>query len=393
MTYQQTRQIQVVVIGAGMIGSTIAARLAQRGAAVTLVDQGAPGAGTSSTSYAWVNSNGKEPESYFQLNLAGLETHHKLAAQGGRWLQPTGHVEIAVSAEHDQRLRERMDRLVTRGYAVEQVSAARARDLLPDVQVPIDARTIAFFAKEAHVFPALYVAQRLGEAREAGVRVRPRTRVVGLRPDGDGGALTFDDGSTLRAEVVVCAVGRWTEKVAALAGARAPMAGYTHPGDVTVGYLLETDPVPARLDRLVTTQWLNVRPDGGGRLLMQALDLDESADPEHVPATDSALAMTYLERLRALVPAAGGATVRRLVVGRRAMPADGHTIVGPLPDLPWLYAVATHSGVTLAPFLGDAVTAEIFGEPEARFADYRPDRFRHADAEIEPTNPRRPGEQ
>lgn len=385
--------MQIVVIGAGMIGTTIAARLAQRGAAVTLVDQGLPGAGTSSTSYAWVNANGKEPESYFELNMAGVEAHHKLAAQGGRWLQPNGHVEIAVDAEHDLRLRERMDRLATRGYAVEQVSTARAEDLLPDVRVPDDARTIAFFAQEAHAFPALYVAQLLGEAQEAGVRLRTHTRVVGLSPDGDGGRVTFDDGTSARADVVVCAVGRWTEQVAALAGAQAPMAGYTQPGDVTVGYLMETDPVPVRLDRLVTTPWLNVRPDGGGRLLLQALDLDEGADPDHVPATDSALATTYLERLRALIPAAAAATVRRLVVGRRAMPADGHTIVGPLPDVPWLYAVATHSGVTLAPFLGDAVTAEIFGEPEARFADFRPDRFRHINAVVPPATPRRPGEQ
>lgn len=340
--------MQIVVIGAGIIGATIAARLGQRGAAVTLVDRGLPGAGTSSTSYAWVNANGKEPERYFELNMAGVEAHHKLAAHGGRWLQPNGHVEIAVDAEHDLRLREQMGRLAARGYAVEQVSAVRAGDLLPDVQVPDDARTIAFFAQEAHVFPALYVAQMLAEAREAGVTVRPRTRVVGLSPDGDGvgdgGVVTLDDGSTLRADVVVCAVGRWTEQVAALAGAQAPMAGYTQPGDVTVGYLVETDPLPVRLDRLVNTAWLNVRPDGGGRLLLQALDLDESADPEQVPATDSALATTYLERLGALIPAAVGATVRRLVVGRRAMPSDGHTMVGPLPDVPWLYAVPPTAG-------------------------------------------------
>ena len=56
--------MDVVVIGAGVIGVSVAVELARRGAKVTIVESEWPGAGTSSTSYAWVNSNSKEPVSY-----------------------------------------------------------------------------------------------------------------------------------------------------------------------------------------------------------------------------------------------------------------------------------------------------------------------------------------
>ena len=385
--------MDIVVIGAGVIGVTVAARLAQRGATVTLLDKGAPGSGTSATSYAWVNANGKEPEAYFELNLAGVQAHHKLDPQGNQWLQPGGHVEIATEEAHVKDLQRRMGRLSSRGYDVVEVSAGRARDLLPDVIVAEDARLIAYFSQEAHAYPLLYLSHVLAQAREAGVTVRDHAEVVQLAPASAGAIVTLADGSVLDADVVVSAVGRWTGKLASLAGATVPMATFTHPGDVTVGYLLETGPLPARLNRLLTSPWLNVRPEGGGRLLLQALDLDATADPGAVPSVDSELAQTFLERLRAVVRNTEAATIRRLVVGQRAMPADGHTIVGPVPQAPWLYVVATHSGVTLAPFLGDAVTAEVFGEEEPRFADFRPSRFTDAAHIVPPVTPRKPGQQ
>lgn len=384
--------MKTVVIGAGVVGASIATRLAQRGAAVTLVDHGIPGTGTSSTSFAWINANGKEPESYYELNLAGIAAHYDLESNE-EWLRPGGHVEIAVEAPHVRHLRGRMERLVGRGYAAEEIDADRARDLLPDVLVPDQADTIAYFPQEGYCFPLLYLARMLEEGRAAGVTLRDRTGVTSLDADGDGAKVTLSDGSVLRADAVVSAVGRRTSELMALAGATVPMASFTEPGDVTVGYLLRTAPLPVRLSRVLTTPWLNVRPDGGGRLLLQALDLDVTADPGAVPAADSALAQDYLERLRAVVRNAGAASIAEVVVGQRVMPADGFTVAGSVPQAPWLYAVATHSGVTLAPFLGAAIAGELFGEEEPLLADFRPGRFAQGARIVAPRKPRKPGEQ
>ncbi|GIT82053.1 hypothetical protein LLS1_37220 [Leifsonia sp. LS1] len=108
---------------------------------------------------------------------------------------------------------------------------------------------------------------------------------------------------------------------------------------------------------------------------MQALDLDVTADPSNVPATDSPLAQEFLRRLRHIINGADTAQVERLVVGQRAMPSDGRTIAGPLTSAPWLYVVATHSGITLAPFLGESVADEVLGKEREELDPFRPDRF------------------
>jgi len=68
-----------VVIGAGVLGASVAARLAEAGVHVTLLEADQPGRGTSRWSFAWVNSNDKGPRPYHDLNHAGLRAWAQLA--------------------------------------------------------------------------------------------------------------------------------------------------------------------------------------------------------------------------------------------------------------------------------------------------------------------------
>ncbi|WP_172121987.1 FAD-dependent oxidoreductase [Devosia sp. 919] len=386
--------MNVAVIGAGVIGATVAARLAQKGAAVTLIEQATPGSGTTSTSYAWINSNGKEPPAYYNLNLAGLQAHMRLSPKDETgWLGLGGHVEFAVDDHHRDNLAARVKRLQGWGYGAEDISPEQAQTLLPDVRLPKGIQRIAHYTDEAYAYPAKYLAFMLTEARQAGVEMRTGVEVTSFEPEGDATALTLSDGSTLRVDKVVSAAGRWTRSVAALAGVDVPVREFTEPGDVVVGYLAVTNPLPVQLSRLITSPWLNVRPAGGGRLMLQALDLDATADPRNVPDPDSRLARTFLERLRALLANTEGARIETIMVGQRVMPEDGRTIVGPAPNLPWLYVVATHSGITLAPYLGEAIAAELFGEKQDAFEEFRIERFMTDTTYGQPYAPRKPGEQ
>jgi glycine/D-amino acid oxidase-like deaminating enzyme len=73
-------------------GSRSPARCPPR-ADVTVFERDRIGAGTSSRTFAWVNSNGKSPESYHELNLAGIREHEQLqdtTTTEGRWFFRTG---------------------------------------------------------------------------------------------------------------------------------------------------------------------------------------------------------------------------------------------------------------------------------------------------------------
>ena len=65
--------IRTIVIGAGVMGASVAYRLAQGGAAVTVLEAARIGGGTSGISFAWTNAHRKPPKPYHDLNVAGTD--------------------------------------------------------------------------------------------------------------------------------------------------------------------------------------------------------------------------------------------------------------------------------------------------------------------------------
>ena len=124
----------IIVIGAGVIGASVAYRLAQGGASVTVLEATRIGAGTSGTSFAWVNSHGKTPRAYHELNVAGMKAHAALRDEFAAtpWLHLNGCLEWADEAGQEEQ-RQRFERLRDWGYAAEWIPAARLRELAPDI--------------------------------------------------------------------------------------------------------------------------------------------------------------------------------------------------------------------------------------------------------------------
>ena len=61
---------KMIVIGAGVMGASVAYRLAQAGADVTVLEATRIGGGTSGCSFAWTNAHKKPPKPYHDLNVA-----------------------------------------------------------------------------------------------------------------------------------------------------------------------------------------------------------------------------------------------------------------------------------------------------------------------------------
>jgi glycine/D-amino acid oxidase-like deaminating enzyme len=76
------------------------------------------------------------------------------------------------------------------------------------------------------------------------------------------------------------------------------------------------------------------------------------------------------------LPDLAGAAIEQVTLGYRVMPADEYPIIGFAEACPNLYVVATHSGVTLAPVIGELAAIEILdGIQQPQLAHYRPSRF------------------
>jgi glycine/D-amino acid oxidase-like deaminating enzyme len=357
--------VRVLVLGAGVIGAAVAACVAARGHEVHVLEAGpAPASGTSSTSYAWVNGNNKRPAHYRELNAAAIGEHNRLGGVERGWLVPNGHLELAATDDHRARLTSRVANLAAAGYPASFLSSAEATELEPDVRAEPDALA-GWFPGEAHCYPELFVAAML-----AGVTVETGAAAVAV----SGGSVTLADGSTRTADRVVTCLGRHTGRLHPEIPMVAP--GF---GNAVVGFLARTAPVPVRLSRLITTDTINLRPAGGGALLAHSAELDALVGPdEPVPAPVAA-------EMRARIEARVGypVSLTTTVVGLRSLPGDGLPVVGRAES--GGYVIACHSGVTLAPLLGELAAREVCDEVEQPLlAPYRPARFRQRYAPARP---------
>lgn len=368
----------MAVIGAGVLGASIAGHLARLGHTVTLIEASHVGAGTTATSFAWVNANQKTPRDYFELNVAGMAAHRQALAEGGAppWLHLTGHLQWAAGGAGQAALDAKDERLRAWGYAVTRLRPADVRDLEPDLLLEgVD--EVSYYREEGYLLPRLYLGHLVRVCEEAGVTLRTGSAVVGF--DAAAGprlrAARMASGDAVAADVFVSCCGRWTPEVAARAGVWIPLVP-AETGSAAVGLLGTTAPVATRLRRVVSSSQLNLRPDGGGRILLQALGLDGTVQPEAPPGIDSPHGAELLRRAGRLLRHFDGAYLESMRVGVRALPVDGRSVVGWAPGVEGLYVVVTHSGITLAPVLGELAAREVAGgADEALLRPFRPSRF------------------
>jgi len=367
------RTFDAIVIGAGMIGASVAFRLAAGGARVAVTGGGRIAGGTSAASFAWFNSAEKRPLGYHQLNVAGMAEWRSLAEELelGAWVHRSGGIAWAEDEAGREALREQVARLSRWGYGVELLSPAMARrHWAPDlVFAPDRVQEVAVMPDEGWVAAVPVIHALLERVARARGHVAAEARVTGLPRSGDRvlGVETAE-GERWEAGWVVNCAGPAADRVAALAGVALPLRREP-------GLLIATEPVPTCLRPVVHSPAGRFRPDGAGRLLLLT-DFVAPDDPVERPSPSlpPPEAAALVDRIATVLPPARGARVEAARLGVRPMPPDGHPIVGPL--LPGLYTAVTHSGITLGPLLGRLVAAEILtGTPDPRLAPYRPDRF------------------
>jgi glycine/D-amino acid oxidase-like deaminating enzyme len=125
---------KVLVIGAGIIGASIAWHLARLNARVSVVDAAEPGGIATRNSWAWINASWGHPEPYFRLRVCAMEEWRRLERELAdirvawtgslNWELPAGRLE-AFAARH-----------AAWGYDIRCVGGAEARRIEPSLADP-----------------------------------------------------------------------------------------------------------------------------------------------------------------------------------------------------------------------------------------------------------------
>ena len=380
MTTADTPSV-IAVIGAGIVGASIAFRLAKRGVQVMLIDKGEPGQGASSHSFAWINAGAKEPIGYHNLNRRSLEMWSRFATEVGDQGDPAsvglrwgGKVSWESDPSAGEALKARVRQLQSWGYPTRLIGADELRDLEPGLEVgPVAAAE--YSPNEGQVEPQMVVDACLRRLREMGAQILAHTEVLGFEQHGNGRihALNTASGS-LQVDSVVIAAGTDSTRVAAFAGVSVPQAE-------SPGVVIRTNPLPQLLKNVPVVyappledgrREIHLRQCADGRMMIGEGDQESLAEDDSQAHADDLLA-----RACCYLPGLAGAQAAPVPVGWRPMPLDGYPVMGFATEAPNMYVALTHSGVTLAPALSQLAAQEICDRTPAEevLGPYRPQRF------------------
>ena len=349
----------IIVVGGGIIGASIAWHLVAAGAKVRLIAEKAGGVATP-TSFAWINASWGNPEPYYRLRTRSMDEWTRLAADvpgvnlawvGGLcWDLPRDEL-LTYVREHGKW-----------GYDIRDVSADEAARIEPAVR---DVPDFALHVREEGAAEPVAATMALIEsARARGLEVLEGVTVLGLEAmSGKITGIRTADG-VLKADEVVIASGANTP-------ALAKTLGLTVPIEAPPGLIVHSKPVAKMLNGLVIATELHVRQTHEGRIIAGSDfgGTDPGGDPQGT-------ANNLFEKLRAFLKGGQSLEMDFHTVGYRPTPKDGFPIVGTVEGIHGLYLAVTHSGITLAPAIGRFAAEEILtGKREPLLEPYRLSRF------------------
>ena len=331
----------VIVVGAGIVGASVAYHCARAGAVVTLVDAGRPGAGVTGDSFAWVGASGLHSGPAAEIRATATAEYRRVEAELPG-LPVTWSGSLSWRAE---------DGAPEAEPGQEIVDAARLMTLEPNLRRP--PAWAVWTPGDGAVDPVGVTERLVAGARAHGARVHLDTAVTAVRRDAAGQVAGVETAAgPLSGTTVVLAAGTATAALGTPLGVRVPV----EPSPCPLFRLR----APAGLVRtVVNTQYFDLRQVAADRLIAAA------DSPERTVAA-----------VRSTFRGAGNVELLSTRVGVRPMPVDGEPIVGPVSQVPGLYVVVLHSAVTLAPAVGRLVARELVdGAVEPALAGSRLDRF------------------
>lgn len=369
-------KLNIVVVGAGIVGASIAYHLSRsKDVAVTVLERDEPCAGASGHSFAWLNSFGKDPVSYHHFNRRSMDIWDRFARrlEGDLDLHWGGELRWEYTPERAGALRQRIKQLQAWGYPIRVIPSDELRELEPGLS-PGPVTTASFSEIDGRVDPFKVIEACLQRACEAGAAVHTHTPVNKLYLDRRGRieAVSTPSGE-ISCDGVVLANGTAVTELAATAGVHIPQ-------QYSPGVVIRTDPQPPILQNVSVLHLppidedrheIHLRQSGDGTLAIgqgsqESVDRDDSQ--EHADA--------LLRRAIHYLPTLAGAQAIPTPVGYRPMPIDGLPVIGFCDAAPNLYIALMHSGVTLAPLVGELATLEIVDNARVEMlAPYRPERF------------------
>jgi len=375
----------VVILGAGVMGTAIAFHLAKRKTGkIVLLDRDHVGRGGSGRSSALIRMHYTFPPEV-QLAVVSLKMFQNwqdvVGASGD--FRKTGFVRI-VHPDEIERLKVNVDMHRKLGAIVELVDQKQLQELEPDWKLD-DVELAAYEPNSGYGDGAGVAGDFLEAARNLGAEYFSRTQATALAVTSGRVKGVETDRGTISAPVVIVATGPWTRPLIQQADYDLPIECEFH----QVAILRNAPDMKgggcACIDSVTATYF---RSDAHDKFLVGDFYGTRPIDPDNFPqsASDESLE-EIIQRACRRLPKLEGAEIMRGVTGVYDITPDSRPLLGELPEIRGAYVCAGFSGMgfKISPAIG-LVMSELVLDGAGRTVDisaFRPSRF----AEGKPIKP------
>ena len=338
---------QVVIVGGGVIGCSIAYHLAHLGwTDVVLLEQHALTAGTTWHAAGLITSAGMTDETSLFFSRYSRDLYSRLEAETGHstGFRAVGHISLATTPQRQEALRR--EAAWMHGFGVEdtEISAAEIAAMWPLARTD-DVLSGFYVADEGRADPVGVATSLAKGARQRGVRIVEGVAATGVETRGRRVTAVLTEAGRIETEIVVNAAGMWARQFGALAGVSVPLQAAEH-------YYLLTDTVPGMDQDLPVIEdpdnYGYYRPEGDGMLvgLFEPVGAPWSLDGVARDFSFGKLPPDW-ERMEpflgpalARIPCLTETGVRTFFCGPESFTADVRPLIGPAPELDGYFVAA-----------------------------------------------------
>jgi sarcosine oxidase subunit beta len=361
----------VVVIGGGIQGLSLAYNLAQRKVTdVVVLEQAYLNAGASGRNGGGIRMQWSTPTN-IELAKRSIELCKQFARELGVniWLRQGGYLFIATNEADARRLERNAALHRQHGVPTELLTPSEAQSVVPQLD-PAQVVAAAYNREDGVLFPWPFLWGYANGCEKAGIGVETFTAVTGFEISGGRVHAVITNRGRIECDRVVIACGAWSKEVAALAGVALPNEPKRH--EICV-----TEPLKPFLTPLVSVL-------GTGLYFSQSMRgeiIGGMGDPEDRPGLDMSSSFRFLARyaraVMQVMPSMGLVKFVRQWAGCYDVTPDNGPILGETPGIANLLQVNgfVGHGFMMAPAVAERMAAWMCGDRDELFQRFNLARF------------------